>query len=281
LKTEEIARAFLTAPTTMAQRLVRAKRKIKAARIPYEVPSAEVLAERLEAVMAVIYLVFNEGYLSSGDSLLRTDLSAEAIRLGRLLVELMPSKSEARGLLALMLLQDSRRSARTDEKGEMVLLEDQDRSRWDRNQIAEGLGLASVESFDSAGPYAIQAAIAAEHSRAARPDDTDWHRISALYGRLQLLRPSPVIELNRAVATAMADGPAAGLRIIEGLAKGSDLDDYYLMWSARADLLRRLERWSEAAECYKTALSLVASAPERRFLRRRLDEVTKHITDDL
>ncbi len=279
LKTEEIARAFLTAPSTMAQRLVRAQRKIRAARIPYEVPSAGLLAERLEAVMAVIYLVFSEGYgATSGERLIRTDLCAEAIRLGRVLVELMPAEAEPRGLLAMMLLHDSRRETRIDEQGEMVLLEEQNRARWDRAQIADGLQLSeSALRTDSPGPYALQAAIAAIHSRAARTDDTDWRAIAELYGRLHAMQPSPVIELNRAVAVAMADGPEVGLKLIDAIETSGDLRDYYLMWSARADLLRRLERWSEAAESYNAALARVGSAPERRFLRRRLAEVTRRI----
>jgi RNA polymerase sigma-70 factor, ECF subfamily len=279
LTTEEIARAFLTAPAAMAQRIVRAKRKIRAARIPYEVPSPELLAERLEAVMAVIYLVFNEGYAaSSGERLLRTDLCAEAIRLARILVALMPTESEPRGLLAMMLLHDARREARIDERGELVLLEEQDRARWDRAQIAEGLTHSGAAIAANAhGPYAIQSAIAAVHSRAESAAATDWRAIADLYGRLSAIRPSPVIELNRAVAVSMADGPAAGLDLIDAIASSGELRDYYLMWSARADLLRRLGRWSEAAESYRAALARVGSAPERRFLRRRLEEITAKI----
>ena len=239
-------------------------------------PSAELLAERLDAVMAVIYLVFNEGYAaSSGERLLRTDLCAEAIRLARILVALMPTEPEPRGLLAMMLLHDARRDARIDERGEIVLLEEQDRARWDRAQIAEGLTHSKAAiTADAHGPYAIQSAIAAAHSRAESADATDWRAIANLYARLSAIRPSPVIELNRAVAVAMAYGPAAGLALIDAIAASGELRDYYLMWSARADLLRRLERWSEAAESYRAALARVGSAPERRFIRRRLEEMS-------
>jgi RNA polymerase sigma-70 factor (ECF subfamily) len=275
LTTEEIARAFIVPPATMAQRLVRAKRKIRAARIPYEIPPPELLPERIDAVMAVIYLVFNEGYAATyGDSLVRADLCAEAIRLARIVCELLPDNIEARGLLALMLLQDSRRMARVDGQGEIVLLEDQDRAKWNRTQIAEGLTLVhSALAAGPAGPYALQAAIAAVHARAARAADTDWHEIEALYAYLMRIRPSPVVELNHAVAVAMASNVEDGLRMIESIRVRNDLDGYHLMWAARADLLRRLGRWDEAAESYRRALALVTAEPERRFLSRRLAEV--------
>ena len=285
LTTEEIARAFLVAPPTLAQRLVRAKRKIADAGIPYEVPSPELLPERLEAVLAVVYLVFNEGYAASrGDALVRRDLCEEAIRLARLLVEQLPAlaagvrggEGEARGLLALMLLHDARRPARTDPAGDLVLLEDQDRARWDRRQIAEGLRLAADALAGPApGPYALLAAIAAEHARAERADATDWRRIAGHYAALARLRPSPVVELNRAVAVAMAEGPAAGLALLAALEDQGALDGYHLFWSAKADLLRRLGRASDAALAYRRALALVATEPERRFLARRLDEVER------
>jgi RNA polymerase sigma-70 factor, ECF subfamily len=275
LTTEEIARAFLVPAVTMAQRLVRAKRKIRAARIPYEIPPPEVLPQRIDAVMAVIYLVFNEGYAATcGDTLVRADLCAEAIRLGRIVCELIAGNTEARGLLALMLLQDSRRTTRVSSDGEIVLLEEQDRTKWNRAQIREGLALVhSALSAGPAGPYAIQAAIASVHARAPRAADTQWHEIEALYAYLMRIRPSPVIELNHAVAVAMASGVAEGLQMIESIRVRNDLDGYHLMWAARADLLRRLERWDEAAQSYRRALALVTAEPERRFLARRLGEV--------
>ena len=278
LSTDEIARAFLVAPPTLAQRLVRAKRKIAEARIPYEVPAPERLPERLDAVMAVVYLVFNEGYAASaGDALVRTDLCREAIRLGRLLVELMPGAEEPRGLLALMLLHDARRAARTTPAGDLVLLEEQDRERWDRAQIAEGLALvAAALAAPAPGAYALQAGIAAEHARARRASDTDWRAIERRYGELARQRPSPVVELNRAVAVAMVDGPAAGLARVAELQRRGELDGYHLLWATEADLLRRLGRFGEAARAYRRALELVASEPERRFLAQRLAEVEAH-----
>ena len=276
LSTEEIARAFLVPSVTMAQRLVRAKRKIAAAKIPYQTPPRDRLAERLEAVMSVIYLVFNEGYTATaGSELVRRDLASEAIRLARILVELMPDEPEPRGLLAMMLLHDSRRDARVDEKGEMVLLDDQDRSRWHREQIEEGLvQSASAFNVPSPGPYAVQGAIAAEHSRASSPAQTDWARIAELYTMLLQVRPNPVVELNRAVAIAMAQGPEAGLELIEEIEARGELNDYYLMWSTKAELLRRMNRFTDAQSCYRRALELVGSEPERNFLKRRLAEVS-------
>ncbi len=277
LTTEEIARAFVMPTPTMAQRLVRAKRKITAARIPYQVPPPETLAERLDAVMTVIYLVFNEGYgASSGDTLLRTDLSAEAIRLGRILVELMPALAEPHGLHALMLIQNSRRDARVDANGDLVLMEDQDRSRWHGEEIVEGLRLtAEAMRSGQPGPYALQAAIASEHARASRAEDTDWRSIAKLYGMLVEQRPSPVIELNRAVAVAMAEGPERGLELIAAIQRRRALRDYFLMWSAKGDLERRLGRFKAAADSYRRALELVGTAPERRFLQKRIDEVER------
>ncbi len=253
LSTEEIAKAFLAPVPTMAQRLVRAKGKIRDARIPYRVPPMEELAERLAAVMLVVYLVFNEGYnAASGDALVRRELCAEAIRLGRVLCELLPQEAEARGLLALMLLHDSRRDTRTGSNGEMLLLEEQDRSRWNQEQIREGLAL--VESALRSAPpgaYSVQAAIAAVHARAERAEATDWAQIAGLYDVLIRLQPSPVVELNRAVAVAMAQGPAEGLRLLGALEAKGELRGYYLLPAAKGDLARRLERWSAAAESYR------------------------------
>ncbi len=278
LTTEEIAHAFVTPTATMAQRIVRAQRKIRRAGIPYEVPSGDALPERLESAMAVIYLVFNEGYLaSSGDEAVRKDLCAEAIRLARILTALLPDQPEARGLVALMLLHDSRRDARTDSNGDLILLEDQDRSRWDDRQIADGLVLAADAMSGAApGPYAIQAGIAAEHARAKRPEDTNWTRIAQLYAVLLDQRPTPIIALNHAVAVAMARGPSEGLALIEDLEASGDLNDYYLMWSAKAELLRRAGNFTDAAVAYRRALEAVTSNPDRRFLTRRLKEVESH-----
>jgi len=272
LTTPEIARAFLTSEAAMAQRLVRAKRKIREAGIPYRVPPPELLAGRLSSVLAVLYLIFNEGYVASGGSLLRVDLCDEAIRLGRVLADLLPGEPETEGLLALMLLQHSRRDARTDGNGDLVLLEDQDRSRWDHEMIDEGLAMVDATlGRGRPGPYQVQAAIAALHARAPRPEDTDWPQIAALYGVLAAMVPSPVVELNRAVAVAMADGPEHGLRMLEPLA--AELGGYHLFHSARADLLRRLHRDGEAGEAYLRALELAGNPAERRFLERRLAEV--------
>jgi RNA polymerase sigma-70 factor (ECF subfamily) len=274
LTTEEIAQAFLSPAPTLAQRIVRAKAKIRDARIPYEVPAPAELPQRLESVLRVIYLVFNEGYsASSGSSLTRVDLSAEAIRLGRLLVELLP-EPEAVGLLALMLLHESRRAARTSPTGELILLNDQDRSLWNRDQIREGSALVEAAlSSRRIGPYAIQAAIAAVHAEAPRPDVTDWSEIVGLYDVLLRAEPSPVIELNRAVAVGMQDGPAAGLVLIDTILERGDLQDYHLAHAARADLCRRLGRTVEARTSYKRAIALARQEPERRFLQRRLAEL--------
>jgi RNA polymerase sigma-70 factor (ECF subfamily) len=282
LTTEEIARAFLTTPSTLAQRIVRAKSKIRDARIPYQVPTQADLPDRLDTVLHVIYLVFNEGYsASSGESLTRPDISGEAIRLGRLLVELLP-EPEVIGLLALMLLHESRRPARTSPEGDLILLEDQDRSLWNRDQIAEGLTLVeralasrriAVTAFAEVGPYTLQAAIAAVHAEAPTAAATDWAQIVALYEVLVQAEPSPVIELNRAAAVAMRDGPLAGLTIIDAILARGDLADYHLIHSARAELCRRLGRTVEARTSYERALSLTQQEPERRFLQRRLGDL--------
>lgn len=276
LTTEEIARAFLMSPPTLAQRIVRAKSKIRDAGIPYQVPPPKELPERLEAVLQVVYLLFNEGYsASSGAALTRADLSGEAIRLGRLLVELLP-EPEAMGLLALMLLQESRRAARSTESGDLILLEDQDRSLWRKDLIDEGLLM--VERALAARPerqdgYTVQAAIAAVHARAPEAEATDWAQIAGLYGVLVRLQPSPVVELNRAVAVAMDEGPAAGLVLVDAILAEGALAAYHLVHAARADFLRRLERTEEARAAYAQALALARQEPERRFLERRLREL--------
>jgi len=275
LSVEEIARAFLVPPPTMAQRLVRAKGKILRAHIPYEVPGGDRLTERLDGVLRVVYLVFNEGYAAtSGDALVRRELCTEGIRLGRLIVGLLPRVSEAAGLLALMLLQDSRRSARVDAEGELVTLEDQDRSQWDRAQIAEGEALAEeAVRRGGAGFYAIQAAIASLHAHAARAEETDWPQIAALYSLLLRLHPSPVVALNHAAAVAMGERLERGLRLIEQIEASGALSGYHLLPAAKADILRRLGRREDAAVAYERALELVTQEAERRYLRRRLREV--------
>jgi len=276
LETDEIARAFLVPSATMAQRLVRAKRKIRDAGIPYVEPDATDLPERLDAVLTVVYVVFTEGYAATrGEPLIRADLCSEAIRLGRLLRDLTGprSPSEVTGLLALMLLHDSRRGARVSAAGELVLLEDQERSRWNRAQIAEALPLVEDSLRAGSGPYAVQAAIAAVHSEAIRADDTDWPQIVQLYDVLVRVQPSPVVDLNRAVAVGMVDGPAAALHLIEGLAADGELDRYHLLYAAKGDLLKRLGQSADAAASYERALAHVTNEPERRFLQRRLDEL--------
>jgi RNA polymerase sigma-70 factor (ECF subfamily) len=274
LTTEEIAHAFLSTPPTVAQRIVRAKAKIRDARIPYQVPSRDDLAHRLDTVLHVIYLVFNEGYsASSGGTLTRHDLSGEAIRLGRLLIELLP-EPEAIGLLGLMLLHESRRQARTSAEGELVLLVDQDRSLWNHEQIAEGVALVErALSSRRFGPYTLQAAIAAVHAEAPTASATDWAQIVGLYDVLARADPSPVVALNRAAAVAMRDGPQAGLALIDAILARGELEDYHLAHSARADLCRRLGRAAEARSSYERALTLVRQEPERRFLQRRLEEL--------
>jgi RNA polymerase sigma-70 factor (ECF subfamily) len=276
LETDEIARAFLVPPATMAQRLVRAKRKIRDAGIPYIVPETKDLAERLDAVLTVIYLVFNEGYAATRSGpLVRTDLCAEAIRLGRLVGMLTGPEppAEATALLALMLLQDARRDARLDASGDIVVLEDQDRRRWDRDQIAEALPLVEEALRPGPGPFALQAAIAAVHCQAARAEDTDWPTILRLYDLLERLQPSPIVSLNRAVAVAMVHGPERALPLIDALAATGELEGYHLLHAARADLLRRAGAAAEAAKSYARALELVTNDSERRFLERRLREV--------
>ena len=278
LSTEEIARAFLVPLPTMAQRIVRAQHKIRDAHIPYKVPGDDDLPAHLEAVLLAVYLVFNEGYnASSGDTVIRRELCSEAIQLGRLLCALMPKQTEARALLALMLLHDSRRDARTNANGEIVLLEEQDRNLWNAEQIGEGLAL--VESALRDGPlgsYSLQAAIASVHASAKGAHETDWRQIAALYSLLLQLQPTPIVELNRAVAIAMADGPAAGLRLLDELDLRGELGGYYLLPAARGDLLRRLGRWADAATAYRRALSLARQFSEQKFLARRLADVEEH-----
>ena len=275
LTTTEIAHAFLVPEATLAQRLVRAKQKIRLAGIPYEVPSLEVIGERLAAVRAVIYLIFNEGYAASaGQSLIRNDLCAEAIRLGRVLCELLPNEPENMGLLALMLLQDSRREARVNDQGELVTLEEQDRSRWDVAQIAQGVELVQAAlSLRRVGSYQLQAAIAAVHAEAKHADETDWRQIVALYGELMRITSSPVVALNYAAAVAMSEGPERGLDLLEAADAGRVLENYYLFHASRADLLRRLNRFDEAATSYTTALSLTTNHVEQNYIRRRLDSI--------
>jgi RNA polymerase sigma-70 factor (ECF subfamily) len=282
LTTLEIARAFLVAEPTLAQRLVRAKRKIRDAGIPYRVPPAELLPERLEGVLHVLYLVFNEGYAaSSGDSLVRRELSTEAIRLARVVAMLLPDEPEAIGLLALMLLHDARREARVGDSGELILLEDQDRSRWDAARIVEGRTLIDrALGMGRPGPYQVQAAIASLHDEAATPLDTDWAQIASLYGSLLRMSPSPIVELNLAAAVAMRDGPATGLAMIDAITPPDVLDEYPYFHAARGDLLRRLERWSEAAIAYRRALELTTNGAERAFLTGRRDAMLLRVGPD-
>jgi RNA polymerase sigma-70 factor (ECF subfamily) len=276
LTTAEIARAFLSSEATMAKRLVRAKQKIAQAGIPYRVPPAHLLPERLPGVLGVVYLLFNEGYsATAGADLIRQGLAAEAIRLGRVLVRLMPSEPEASGLLALMLMHDARRAARLDASGDLVTLEDQDRSLWDAASVSEGVAvLEGALRSGRPGPYQVQAAIAACHVTAAQASDTDWAQIALLYGQLARFLPTPVVELNRAVAVGMADGPLAGLVLVEALEKSGKLAGYHLLAATKADMYRRLDRAEEAAACYREALELASTDAERRFLTRRLTEVS-------
>jgi RNA polymerase sigma-70 factor (ECF subfamily) len=274
LRTPEIARAFLLPEATLAQRLVRAKRKIRDAAIPYVVPAADELPARLGSVLHVLYLVFNEGYsASSGSTVVRRELASEAIRLARLLAQLMPSEPEVLGLLALLLLQDSRRDARQDERGDLVLLADQDRSRWDAARITEGLALLNRARMGSRGTYVLQASIAAEHAHAATAADTDWSRIVSIYDELLVTQPSPVIALNRAVAVSMANGPAAGLSLVDAIAASGDLADYHLLHSTRGELMRRLGRLEDARVALARARELATNEVDRRYLDRRLREL--------
>jgi RNA polymerase sigma-70 factor, ECF subfamily len=277
LTTTEIAHAFLVPEATLAQRLVRAKQKIRLARIPYEIPSLEVIGDRLSAVRTVIYLIFNEGYAASaGASLIRNDLCAEAIRLGRVLCELLPDEPENMGLLALMLLQDSRRRARVNDRGELVTLEDQDRSLWDEEEIAEGVRLVQAAlRLRRVGSYQLQAAVAAIHAEARAADETDWRQIVALYGELMRITASPVVALNHAAAVAMSEGPERGLSLVEAAGAGGTLENYYLFHASRADLLRRLDRLEEAAAAYEQALSLTTNEVEQNYIRKRLLELAR------